>query len=154
MSAKDDFLKKMEANQSAAQADDNAIKSKVVEFQRETDLLFETIKSWLRDTGIQGEITQKTLTVESSPVTYKISVLKLTNGSKTLQFMPEGLFYMFGVTGSIQVALSTPGSHKTIFELHMKNTRANCDGWVIAKSSSDLTPFNEDNFFNAIGAFA
>jgi len=154
MSAKDEFLRKMEANQTSAQDENNTIKSKVAEFQRETELLFETIKGWVRDTGMQAAITQKTLTVESSPETYQISVLKLTNGSKTLQFMPEGLFYMFGITGSIKVSLSTPGTHKALFELHMKNTRAGYDGWIIAKSSTDLTPFNEDNFFNSIGAFA
>lgn len=155
MSARDAFFKKMEDNQTAEQAGAESLKTTIGEFQSETNQILAIIQEWFKGTSVRAEITKQTLVAESTNVPYPIGTLRLINGSKALEIVPEGLFFV-GTTGSLKVALRTTSSRRELFYLHMKDSRANHGGWSIVHGPAPVKviPFNQDNFFENIGDFA
>ncbi|MDE9545188.1 hypothetical protein [Xenorhabdus bovienii] len=158
MSAKNAFFKKVEDNAKSQQASDEAFKKDIFEFQRDTENLFQEIKSWFDGSPVKSEFTTMHLTEDG--VVIEMQSMTLLNANKTLKITPEGFCYL-GVKGSLQVFIYNPNRapSSTKFSLHWKDSIRKLDGWTITHGVYDNNPverieFNQENFFKMIESFA
>ncbi|WP_369308619.1 hypothetical protein [Providencia rettgeri] len=139
------------------QASEDAFKKDVFEFQRDTELLLHEIKSWFDGSSIIVKL--KSTRIYTDGVGIEVSSLHLSNIKKTLEIIPEGLYY-FGIKGCLNVSIFNPDSSlkSSKFSLHWKDGVSKFNGWTIAyevdKNSTQRIEFNQENFFGMIGLFA
>lgn len=155
MSAKDAFFKQLEANIDAQKANENTIRRDSMEFQKETEVLLQTIRNWFYGSPIKSKLSTTHLMIDGNK--FEFESLTLENGNKILTVFPEGL-YSSGALGSLSVTIDNPSRapRTSSFKLHWQDPASNIPGWVIFDTSTpqNRVELNSDNFFSSILAFA
>lgn len=157
MSAKDSFFKQVEENTKNQRASEEAFKTEVVAFQKDTQALISDIKSWFEGSPIQAATS--TMQVTEDKYHFEVATLTLHNGGKTLTITPEG-FYAWGVTGYLKVSIYNPdqATSSSSFSIHWKDSFSKIPGWVIVSGGNgkqvQRIEFDQESFFNMISSFA
>ncbi|MGY3857922.1 hypothetical protein [Aeromonas intestinalis] len=155
MSAKDAFFKQVEDNVDAQKAGEMAIQRDLMDFQRETEILLQTIRTWFEGSPVKSKISLNPHMMEGKRAEFES--LTLENGNKHLTITPEGLYY-FGITGVLDVTIDNPNRapRQTKFSIHWKDAISKISGWVIVDNvvPASRVEFNQENFFSRITAFA
>ena len=158
MSAKDAFFQKLETNNNVQNEGEKAFKRDVLAFQEDTKSLILEIKGWFDGSPVAASVSTTHMTENTDR--FEVSNLTLKNGDKTLQIIPEGLYY-WGVKGSLEVTIHNPGRAPSTskFNLHWKDEISKLPGWVIVSAgvgnaAVQRFELNQENFFKMITAFA
>lgn len=150
MTAKTQFLKKLQGRQLAPGSFVSKSQADIAEFTQRMDRLREEMAAWLQDTGIDTETTAESLTdllVGQQPFT--VPGIAVRYETQTLHFRPLYL-YGHGVTGCVEVILCAEGKRTALQRLFMRaGARA---GWVY-KPGGEAGPerqFDEEAFFGLL----
>ena len=151
MSAKTQFLKKLQVRQSAHDPLLSKQQADIAEFRQKMVLLQEQIEVWLTDTGLDTEqinIQATDLLVEGG--TFEIPGIALRYERRTMKFLPIFL-YGHGVTGCVEITLHADAKMVPQGRLWMR--AGNARGWTFSPQSEpsrSAAAFDEDAFFSLI----
>lgn len=127
MTAKSQFLKKLQARQPAPVSFTSKTQADIAEFRLRITQLQEQIDVWLVDTGLKVETLSTSVTdllVESGA--FDISAIVLRHDDRIVKFMPLFL-YGQGVTGCVEVTLHAAGGITSLGRLCMRSGHSS--GW-------------------------
>lgn len=152
MSAKAQFLQKLQARRPGLSSGVGRIQADIAEFTQRIETLKDAMEVWLDGTGIVIETTVETLSdllVGSQPFTLPGILLRYEQQS--IRFTPLFL-YGHGVTGCMEASLHSQGKNSPLQRLFMRSdTHA---GWVCIPqgAAGGRIAFDEDVFFNMLTA--
>lgn len=151
MSVKSQFLKKLQARQSAPVSFTSKAQADIAEFRLQITQLQEQMDTWLVDTGLSVEAFTASVTdllVEGGA--FDISGIVLRVDDRTVKFVPVFL-YGQGVTGCMEVIFDD-GKHTTsLGRLFMRSGTVN--NWTFTPPGTLSRPgqcFDESTFFSLI----
>lgn len=151
MSVKSQFLKKLQARQSAPASSDGRHQADIAEFRLRMEQLQQRMDEWLVDTGLNVEaltISLMDLLVESGA--FDISALVLRYDDRAVKFMPIFL-YGQGVTGCVEVTFHAEDGLTSLGRLFMRAGHAS--DWTFNPPDKLCMPeqrFDESTFFGLI----
>lgn len=166
MSAKDEFLRKVQENNEAKQSNEERVRADVNSFRTRVFSLSKDIEQWLHGSGIQ--VSQSEVSLNDETVSYalgnnadgryKITQIRLQNGDKNAVLKAEGLYYM-GATGCLSLTVTNPyrAPSQAKFTLFMHVANQQEEGWTITRDgqkSLEGKLLTEDEFFSAIESLA
>ena len=152
MSAKEQFLKKLQSKQVPEGCFKNQAQADIAEFREAMVQLQDNIGEWLEDTGI--EIRGFTVSLNElliSEGAFVLTGMVLCYGDRIIKFTPAFL-YGQSVTGCVDVTLYHEGNPQLIYRLFMRSS----DGpfWTYSiheGQAGHRHPFDEEVFFLMIG---
>ncbi|WP_039058490.1 hypothetical protein [Enterobacter sp. Bisph1] len=151
MSAKSQFLKKLQTRHTVPSAFKSQSEADVAAFRYQMEQLLEQMSDWVADTGLQAETANASvsdLLVEGG--TFSISAILVRHEERTIKFTPLFL-YGHGVTGCVEITLHTSGKARPLGRLFMRT--GNTKGWssiLDSDPSRSTCIFDEETFFNVI----
>lgn len=151
MSAKSQFLKKLQSHQSASIPFISKSQADIDAFRLRMTQLHEQMDAWLTGTGLNVEtlpVSVSDLLVEGG--TFDISGIVLRYEGRTIKFIPLFL-YGHGVTGCVEVTLHSGEYVTSPGRLFMRESHLN--DWTFKSQCSMSVPgliFDEDTFFHLI----
>ncbi len=151
MSVKSQFLKKLQARQSAPALPGGKSQADIAEFRLRMEQLQEQMGEWLVGTGLNVETLTASVTdllVEGGA--FDISGIVLRYENRTIKFMPVFL-YGQGVTGCVEANFHNEGLVTPLGRLFMRSGTVN--KWTFTPPGA-LSPsgqgFDESTFFGLI----
>lgn len=151
MSVKSQFLKKLQARQSAPALPGGKSQADIAEFRLRMEQLQEQMGEWLVGTGLNVETLTASVTdllVEGGA--FDISGIVLRYENRTIKFMPVFL-YGQGVTGCVETNFHNEGLVTPLGRLFMRSGTVN--KWTFTPPGA-LSPsgqgFDESTFFGLI----
>ncbi|QXA91563.1 Uncharacterised protein [Citrobacter braakii] len=151
MSVKSQFLKKLQARQSAPVSFTSKTQADIAEFRLRITQLQEQMDAWLVDTGLNVEMLSTHVTdllVESGA--FEIDGIVLRYENRSVKFIPVFL-YGQGVTGCVEITFHD-GTHMTsLGRLFMRSGSVN--DWIFTPQGALSCPrqdFDESAFFGLI----
>lgn len=153
MSVKSQFLKKLQARQSAPALPGGKSQADIAEFRLRMEQLQEQMGEWLVGTGLNVETLTASVTdllVEGGA--FDISGIVLRYENRTIKFMPVFL-YGQGVTGCVETTFHAGGHVTSLGRLFMRT--GNVSNWTFNPQSALSRPgniFDEDAFFHLIAS--
>lgn len=152
MSAKAQFLKKLQDQQPRRDTFDNKSQADIAEFQQRMRQLLETTETWLTDTGIQAEeIPVSVFDSFAGNRSFSVPGIALRYEKRMVKFTPVFL-YGQGVTGGVEVSLCFDGRITSLSRLFMRSS--DDVHWTYSTAGGIAAPraaFSEDTFFDMIG---
>ncbi|WPM85069.1 hypothetical protein QNH14_00835 [Apirhabdus apintestini] len=151
MSVKSQFLKKLQARQSAPVSFASKSQADIAEFRLRITQLQEQMDAWLVDTGLNVEAFMASVTdllVEGGA--FDISGIVLCVDERAVKFVPVFL-YGQGVTGCMEVTFHDGGNVTSLGRLFMRSGTAN--NWTFTPPGTLSRPgqcFDESTFFSLI----
>lgn len=151
MSAKARFLQKLQDSQIRNGLPENKSQADIAEFRKRMSQLQEKMEVWLVDTGIQT-VSTKTSLIEllAGGKAFDIPGIHLRYENRTVKFSPVFL-YGQGVTGCVEVSLSSASSVTPLCRLFMRSSEST--DWTCSPSGLSTAPrrmFGEDAFFDMV----
>ncbi|WP_330985508.1 MULTISPECIES: hypothetical protein [Enterobacterales] len=151
MTAKAQFLKKLQEQKSRKGASTGSNQADITEFRQRIGELQENMEAWLAGTGIGIESTAVSL-IEYliGGKAFNVPGILLRYENKTVEFTPVFL-YGQGVTGCMEVIFCADRNSTSAYRLFMRsseNTR-----WTWGPTGPGWMPrceFNEDVFFDMV----
>lgn len=151
MSAKAQFLKKLQASQARSIQPESRGQADMAEFRQRMIQLQETIEGWLEQTGIRVESTEVPLVeLLLGAGAFRISGIRIHYQERLVTFTPSFL-YGQGVTGCVDITLYAQGDRRSLGRLFMRS----CDApdWTYMPSvspGSRRVAFCEPVFFELL----
>ena len=151
MSAKTQFLKKLQVRQSTPDTLLSKQQADIAYFRQKMALLHERIDAWLTDTGLSTEtlsIPVTDLLVEGGA--FEIPGIALRYEGRVMKFLPIFL-YGHGVTGCVEVMLHAGAKMAPQGRLWMR--AGNARDWTFSPQSElsrSAAAFDEDGFFSLL----
>jgi len=151
MSAKSQFLKKLQSRQIAPASFSSKSQIDIATFRLRMEHLQEQMDEWLAGTGLNMEkltVSVTDLLVEGGA--FNISAIVLSFENRAIKFLPIFL-YGQGVTGGVEVTLHAGGGITSLGRLFMR--AGNVSDWTFNPYSNLSRPgqlFDEDIFFRLI----
>ncbi len=150
MSAKAQFLKKLQASQAKPESRGLA---DIAEFRQRMIQLQETMEIWLEQTGIRVESTGVSLVeLLLGATAFRISGIRIHYQGRVVSFIPSFL-YGQGVTGCVDVTLHVEEERTSLGRLFMRSRDAS--DWTYMPSASSgghRLGFCESVFFELLGS--
>jgi len=153
MSAKTDFLNKLQALNAAPQPFASKTEADIAAFRQRIGQLHQSTEAWLSDTDIKIEVISVSVTdllVGNHP--FDAPGMLLRYGERTMKFTPLFL-YGHGVTGCVEVSLCAEGKETPLHRLFMRTGSE--PGWRVMAAGALSGPeraFNEEAFFTLIAS--
>ncbi|HCQ0107461.1 hypothetical protein [Citrobacter braakii] len=151
MSVKSQFLKKLQARQSAPVSFTSKTQADIAEFRLRITQLQEQMDAWLVDTGLNVEsftVSVTDLLVEGGA--FEITGIVLCYDDRAVKFMPVFL-YGQGVTGCMEVTFHDGGNVTSLGRLFMRS--GTVSDWTFSPPGALSRPgqdFDESAFFGLI----
>ncbi len=151
MSAKAQFLKKLQTRQPSPSAFKSQSEADIATFRHEMEQLFEQMSDWMAETGLQAETVAASvadLLVEGG--TFTLSAILLRHEERTIKFTPLFL-YGHGVTGCVEITLHANGKASPLGRLFMRSGKTT--SWSVMLNSDPSRSariFDEEVFFSVI----
>ncbi|HIE4239686.1 TPA: hypothetical protein ACXM6N_003105 [Serratia marcescens] len=151
MSVKSQFLKKLQARQSAPASFASKTQADIAEFRLRITQLQELMDTWLVDTGLTVEaftVSVTDLLVEGGA--FDISGIVLRVDDRAVKFVPVFL-YGQGVTGCVEATFHDGGHVTSLGRLFMRSGTVN--KWTFNLPGALSPPgqgFDENTFFGLI----
>jgi len=151
MSVKSQFLKKLQARQTAPVSFTSKAQADIAEFRLRITQLQEQMDAWLVDTGLKTEtlpVSVTDLLVEGGA--FEIAAIVLRYDEREIKFMPLFL-YGQGVTGCIEAISYSEGQVTPLGRLFMRSTSVS--DWIFTSPtglSRHGQSFDESTFFALI----
>lgn len=148
MSAKTQFLKKLQARQPSPCSFGSKSESDIAMFRQQMSELQERMGGWLENTGISLEYTSVPLTdllVDSRA--FEIPGIQLHYEKRTIKFTP---LFLYGqdVTGCVEVSLCAEGRLIPLSRLFMRSGKSTDWTYTLSGGSSwSRCDFGEEAFF-------
>ncbi|HEY2451191.1 MAG TPA: hypothetical protein VGI71_00965 [Scandinavium sp.] len=151
MSAKAQFLKKLQEHQPRSGTFDSRYEADIAEFCQRMEQLQEQIAEWLTETGIQIEYTVvPVVELLASGTPFNVPGIVLVWGNRKIKFTPLFL-YGQGVTGCVEVSLCVDRDTTAQSRLFMRSGESTEWTWQkIGTTSGQRKVFCEDAFFGMI----
>jgi hypothetical protein len=151
MSAKAQFLKKLQEHEPRSGTFDSRYEADIAEFCQRMEQLQEQIAEWLTETGIQIEKTVvPVVELLASGTPFNVPGIVLVWGNRKIKFTPLFL-YGQGVTGCVEVSLCVDRDTTAQSRLFMRSAENVDWTWCPAGGiSGRRTSFCEDAFFEMI----
>lgn len=151
MSAKARFLKKLQDQQPHPRSFDSKSEADIAEFGNRMERLQETIEGWLLETGIQLEsMPVSVLDLIARGSSFSVPGLILRYENRQVKFSPVFL-YGQGVTGGVEVTLSSDGLIMPLYRLFMRSSEeANWSYSIYGGVAAHRKAFSEEVFFEMI----
>ena len=151
MSAKAQFLKKLQDQHPRSAAFDTKAEADIAAFRQRISLLHESMDEWLAGTEIRTEATAISL-IEFliGGTAFSVPGIALHYAKRSIRFTPIFL-YGQGVTGCMEVSLFTVGVGNQRYRLFMRNGHQDAWSWLpagVLNRQSSL--FDEEAFFTMI----
>jgi hypothetical protein len=151
MSAKARFLKKLQDQHPRSTAFGTKAEADIAAFRQGISQLQASMETWLAGTEVRTETTNTTL-VEFliGGSTFSVPGIVLHYQQRNIRFTPIFL-YGQGVTGCVEVCLSTAGDIRPLYRLFMRSGEG--EGWTCCPAgalSVNPSPFDEEAFFTMI----
>jgi hypothetical protein len=128
MSAKAQFLQKLQDQLPRTAAFDTKAEADITAFRQRISLLHESMETWLTGTEVRTETTNTSL-IEFliGGSAFSVPGIILHYQQRSIRFTP---IYLYGqdVTGCIEVCLCTTGNIQPLYRLFMR--RGGCDDWT------------------------
>lgn len=151
MSAKAQFLKKLQDQQPRRSEFDTKSEADIAELRQRMGELQEQMDGWLVDTGIRIESHDVALSdLLAGGKTFSVPALNLHYDDRTIKFTPVFL-YGQGVVGCVEVTLCVQGRAFPQFRLFMRCIESN--DWTCIRlgiPGARRSAFSEDAFFEMI----
>jgi hypothetical protein len=151
MSAKAQFLKKLQDQQPRRRDFDSKSEADIADLRLRMGELQETMDTWLTDTGIRLESHDVMLSdLLVGGKTFTVAALSLHYDNRAIKFTPVFL-YGQGVTGCVEVTLCVPGRITPVYRLFMRSSE-NSD-WTcspVGIPGARRSAFGEEAFFEII----
>ncbi|EBM9948366.1 hypothetical protein T029_20795 [Salmonella enterica subsp. enterica serovar Give] len=151
MSVKSQFLKKLQARQSAPVSFASKSQADIAEFRLRITQLQEQMDAWLVDTGLNVEAFMASVTdllVEGGA--FDISGIVLRVDDRAVKFVPVFL-YGQGVSGCVEATFHDGGNVMSLGRLFMRS--GTVSDWTFTPPGSLSRPgqcFDESTFFSLI----
>lgn len=151
MSAKARFLKKLQDQQPHPRTFDSKSEADIAEFGIRMERLQESMEGWLAETGIQIEsLPVSVLDLFAGGSSFTVPGLVLRYENRLIKFTPVFL-YGQGVTGGVEVTLSSDGLVMPLYRLFMRSSEeANWSYSVYGGVATHRKAFSEEVFFEMI----
>ncbi|MCS2164192.1 hypothetical protein [Scandinavium manionii] len=149
MSAKAQFLQKLQDQQPRRATFDTKAETDIAAFRQRISLLHESMDEWLAGTEIRTEATATSL-IEFliGGTAFSIPGITLHYAQRSIRFTPIFL-YGQGVTGCIEVCL--PADGKPLYRLFMRSGEQDNWTWCPAgMQNGNPARFDEEAFFTMI----
>ena len=151
MSAKAQFLKKLQDQHPRSTAYNTKAEADIAAFRQRVSLLQESMENWLTGTEIRTEATATSL-IEFliGGTSFSVPGIVLHYAQRTIRFTPIFL-YGQGVTGCIEVCLTADGSVRPLYRLFMRSGEQ--DEWTWCPTGAqgeNPARFDEEAFFTMI----
>jgi hypothetical protein len=150
MSVKSQFLKKLQARQSAPVSFASKTQADIAEFHLRMTLLQEQMDAWLEGTGLNVETLSTSVTDLMVEGAFDIAALVLHCDDRAVKFTPVFL-YGQSVTGCVEVTLHAEGCITSLGRLFMRTGQFN--DWSLTQPGAPALPgehFDEGAFFGLI----
>ncbi|MCS2158005.1 hypothetical protein MUU48_13935 [Scandinavium sp. H11S7] len=151
MSAKAQFLKKLQDQQPRPREFDSKCEADIAELRQRMGELQENMAAWLTDTGIRIEPQDVALSdLLVGRKTFNVPALGLYYDDREIKFTPVFL-YGQGVTGCVEVSLCVQGRATPQYRLFMRSSES--AGWTCSPlciPGARRSAFSEDAFFEMI----
>ncbi|MCS2171801.1 hypothetical protein MUU46_15975 [Scandinavium sp. TWS1a] len=151
MSAKAQFLKKLQDQQPGRRDFDSKSEADIAELRLRMDELQEMMDAWLAGTGICIESYDVVLSdLLAGRKTFSVTALKLHYDNREIKFTPVYL-YGQGVTGCVEVSLWIEGRVTPQYRLFMRCSES--INWTCSPAAipgARRRAFSEDAFFEMI----
>ena len=149
MTAKAQFLKKLQEQKSSKGASAGINQADITEFRQRIGELQENMEAWLAGTGIGIDSTAVSL-IEYliGGKAFNVPGILLRYENKTAEFTPVFL-YGQGVTGCMEVSFGEDGKSTPAYRLYMRSSEST--RWTWSPTGPGWPPrceFNEDVFFD------
>lgn len=153
MSAKAQFLKKLQDQHPRSAAFGTKAEADIVAFRQRISLLHESMDEWLAGTEIRTEATAISLIeLLIGGSAFSVPGIALHYAQRSIQFSPVFL-YGQGVTGCIEVCLTADGNIRPLYRLFMRSGDRNDWTWCPAGAQSgNPARFDEEAFFTMIAS--
>jgi len=151
MSAKAQFLKKLQAQRPRSTAFDTKAEADIATFRQRISLLQESMETWLVGTEIRTEATAISM-IEFliGGSAFSVPGIALHYAQRSIQFSPVFL-YGQGVTGCIEVCLTADGKISPLYRLFMRCGEQDNWTWCPAGAQNgNPARFDEEAFFTMI----
>jgi len=151
MTAKNQFLKRLQARHSPPTTFSSKHQADIAGFRQQMALLLDNMNAWLADTALQAEeltVSVTDLLVEEG--TFDIPGIVLNYENRTIKFIPIFL-YGQGVIGCVEVTLCTGNNVTRLSRLFMR--AGQLSAWSLNQQRNVSRPgelFDEDAFFRLI----
>lgn len=151
MSVKSQFLKKLQARQSAPASSVSKAQADIAEFRLRMEHIREQMSGWLVGTGLEVEMFTVSVTdllVEGGA--FDISGIVLRVDDRAVKFVPVFL-YGQGVTGCVEATFHDGGNVTSLGRLFMRSGTVN--NWTFTPHGALSRPgqgFDESTFFGLI----
>lgn len=151
MSAKAQFLKKLQEQQPRSAAFDTKAGADIAAFRQRINQLHESMDEWLTGTAIRTETTALSLIeLLTGGSTFSVPGITLHYAQRSIRFTPIFL-YGQGVTGCIEVCLTADGTIRPLYRLFMRSGNRDDWTWCLAgMQHGNLARFDEEAFFTMI----
>ncbi|UYK97767.1 hypothetical protein [Pantoea stewartii] len=150
MSVKTQFLKKLQARQSAPVTFTSKTQADIAEFRLRMTQLQEQMDTWLADTGLNVEALPVSVTDLLVGGAFDMSAAVLRYDERSVKFIPVYL-YGQGVTGCVEATFHNGGLMMPLGRLFMRSGTVN--NWTFIPPGA-LSPsgqaFDESTFFGLI----
>ncbi|QKN79827.1 hypothetical protein [Scandinavium goeteborgense] len=151
MSAKAQFLQKLQDQQPRTVAFDTKAEADIAAFRQRISLLQASMETWLAGTEVRTETTNTSL-VEFliGGSAFSVPGIILHYQQRSIRFTPIFL-YGQGVTGCVEVCLCTADNIQPLYRLFMR--RGGCDEWTWSPAgtlNAKQVQFDEEAFFTMI----
>lgn len=156
MSAKEEFLKKLQENEEKRVANEKRISSDIQAYQNAQLKLINDIKTWIADAPIKINVQDIDFSDESIPlkIIFKMYHIEVSNNNKKMIIKPNMLYYMDQSGGMSVEYQGFSATDKPM--LFMKSSLAKDipdDCLILALktgSTTNYVPFTEDEFFKLL----
>lgn len=151
MSAKTQFLKKLQDQHARSTTFDTKAEADIAAFRQRINQLHESMDGWLAGTEIRTEATAISL-IESliGGSAFSVPGITLHYAQRSIRFTPIFL-YGQGVTGCIEIYLAVDGAIRPLYRLFMRSGEQ--DNWTWCPAGTigrNPVRFDEEAFFTMI----
>lgn len=148
MSAKMQFLTKLQARKEPLRGSKNRNQADIAEFRLRMEQLQEQFSGWLTGTGVAPELSDVLLSdllVEGR--VFKVPGISLCYEDRMIKFTPLFL-YAQGVTGRVEVSLHAESTVTALGRLFMR--AGHVKHWTFTQQNGPVCTFDEEVFFDVI----
>lgn len=148
MSAKMQFLTKLQARKEPLRGSKNRNQADIAEFSLRMEQLQEQFSGWLTGTGVTPELSDVLLSdllVEGR--VFKVPGISLCYENRMIKFTPLFL-YAQGVTGGVEVSLHAESTVTMLGRLFMR--AGHVKHWTFTQQNGAVCTFDEEVFFEVI----
>lgn len=158
MGSKEDFLKKQSENEESRAENEKQLVANIEDFKSSMNVLASKISEWIVGTPLELVVNQININDDTVPRGYKITQITVKNGSKSVHFEPDVLYY-FGQQGGVNLRFegSRPTRKFTLFRKTSFVKDLNWDNFVLEtfeNGNRKHAPFEEDEFFSILNLIA